>query len=181
MRARAVVLFGSCLLILACHDDTPPAPAKPVVAADGWDRIAALDAKPPSGFTCDMRLDSAGASVQLVADVALQPGNYLASPFSPDTVLGHFRFEITEGDLVLAEGMHESPTATLTFDPQLNMQVRYAVGSVRYAQPVLLPEGPFKASGEAFFVLEPACQPRVLPFDVWRDGTGLHLAQRPGC
>ena len=117
----------------------------------------------------------------LVADLSLGEGNYIASPYSPDTVLGHFRFEIVEGPVKLLDALDEAPVPPLTFDPQLEQQVRWTTGQASYSQAIQVPEGAFTAMGEVFFVLEPACTPRVLPFHLWRDADGLHVEQRPGC
>lgn len=146
------------------------------------DRMAAVGTEIPSGFTCEIQLDSTAANtVLLVADLSLEQGSYIASPFSPDTVLGHFRFEIEEGLVQLAGTLKETPVPPLSYDPALEQHVRWTVGQAMYNQGLNVPEGEFKARGEVFFVLEPACTPHVLPFEIWRDAAGLHVEQRPGC
>lgn len=144
--------------------------------------MAAVSGEVVPDFTCTLQLEAAEeGAVTLVADLNLGKGNYIASPFSPDTVLGHFRFGMVEGPVQLSESLRETPVPPLTFDPHLEQHVRWSTGHVIYAQAIQVPAGEFKARGEVFFVLEPACTPRVLPFEVWRDADGLHLEQRPGC
>ncbi len=117
----------------------------------------------------------------LVAKLILGDGNYIASPFSPDTVLGHFRIDMEAGPVQLSQSLDEAPVPPLTFDRHLGQHVRWTTGQATYSQAMQVPTGEFKARGEVFFVLEPACTPQILPFDVWRDAYGMHVEQRPGC
>ena len=146
------------------------------------DRMAAVGTEIPSGFTCEIQLETTAANtVLLVADLSLEQGSYIASPHSPDTILGHFRFEILDGPVQFAGTLTETPVPPLTYDPYLEQHVRWTVGRATFSQGLNVPEGEFDARGEVFFVLEPACTPQVLPFEIWRDATGLHAEQRPGC
>lgn len=101
---------------------------------------------------------------EISATIELEKGSYVVSPFSKDTIFGHFDISIKDNEYLNFEGMlEETPNAVEEFDKVINMPVKLVRGKTCYKQRVRLSnQNDFEVAGMIWFVLEPRC----IPYDV---------------
>ena len=110
---------------------------------------------------------------KLVTSLELQDGNYVISPFSKDSVYGHFEIKISKNDKLLVDKtIVEKPSSIEEFDNIIKERVHFVRENTSYTQHFSITgQDDFEVTGLIEFVHEPAC----IPYDV-----GFVLRYRSG-
>lgn len=175
MKIRWCMRFLTLSALVACSDhqaetqDQHPLPTE----------ITALSKVDPS-FDVEFSLNEvAREEYRLVAELALSNGAYVVSPFSPDTVYGHFNLSLeSNANLRFVNELYEFPHSRSERDPILEGPVNFVRGDTRYSQTLeSLTEDDFEVRGQAWFVLEPSCVPYEVAFAISQRDGELTIAQ----
>ncbi|RMG80270.1 MAG: hypothetical protein D6714_14995 [Bacteroidetes bacterium] len=121
-----------------------------------------------SGFRLDLRTEYQNETPFLVADIWIEEGSWVVSPFSEDGIYGNFSLTIADTKVIFAEGPpSEIPESVPEFDGIVNSPVRFVRGKATYKQKLqVATSDDFEVPGAVWFVLEPSCVPYQIDFTV---------------
>ena len=117
-------------------------------------------------FDVGLQIDEVNGKSYLVTTIELGADSYVVSPYSEDTIYGHFEVSIEETNhLIMDKTPLEIPSSVMEFDPILESQVRFVRENTTYKQQLKVSaKEDFEVSGAVWFVLEPSCKPYKVKF-----------------
>lgn len=151
-----LTLWFLLLVVMGCGSDKYPSEK---VLASGQKS----EATNPN-FDIGLDIKKLENSHYLSVSLELFDGAFVVSPYSKDTIFGHFDISIADMGSVITEGLPlELPSSIEEFDPVLEAPVRFVRTNTTFTQKLnILTKEDFQVSGLIWFVLEPSC----VPYDV---------------
>lgn len=169
MRKISSLLFT--FLILACSN-------KQESSSQTNTLTIPLPLKENPGFDLRLNLeDTEDGKKVLLAELDLDSGVFIVSPYSTDDVYGHFQLKIDENPYLKEIGeILERPSSIEAMDKDLQVPVRFVLQNTSYQQKLeILTEGDFETKGSIWFVYEPECLPYEMKFTLSHLSGKLHI------
>lgn len=118
-------------------------------------------------FDIDLQLDELkDGKYNLGVTIKLDGESYVVSPYSEDSIYGHFNISIPEtAHFVIENDLLEIPNSVREFDPIIEMPVNFVRENTTYRQQIkVLSKDDFEVTGVIWFLLEPICIPYEVEF-----------------
>jgi len=155
------ILIISLITLAACQESNNNEVLPDEIKISKKNQIVEVE-KQKKPFKLEFQLKKIDSeNYNLVTTISLDKGSYIISPFSQDTVYGHFELTLKDSNnLVFTSKMTESPNSKTEFDPIIKDYVNFVRTNTTYSQHIkILNKEDFEVSGNVWFLIEPLCSP----------------------